>query len=303
MNRVSVMSNSNGTKPAARPGQRVLIQSPAVTGTQARFLQRTRWSEWVRDLARRWGRGVERNRLEMILLRPLSVTRHLRERWLLKSQQFSPRINLSLQVFFGATAPGGFADGSRGLVDRRFQAAERVFASDHGTRQGIAGLGPASYRTVSGESDALAGNKMILNRIELITPLERVFDRSTSRMQPREIARRVRIDSTLERLTRQAHRIESSFSSSSTATARPLISYSVNQAKALSAANDKTETVSQIPGFDKFSQSRMNREPGWDPGQVSRSGPEINIERITDQVIKQLDRRVVAARERVGRTF
>jgi len=288
----------------AKPASRILIKPSTLSGGPARLLPRTRWAEWVRALAERWGRGSERNgRLAMVLLRPLTVTRHLRERWLLKSQRFSPKINLSVQVFLRATSSTVFAHASSRdltLADRRFQGVERVAPGEVVIPRGLAPSAGYSGDERSGSRAADRG-PVKPGRIEVMSPLERVFVRSESLIEPREMARCVRLEKTLERLTGQSRRIESHFSSS--ATTRPAIAYSVNQTKVVSAASDNAETPVSIPGFDVSSQTRINREPGWDPSQLSRGGSEISIERITDQVIRQLDRRVVAARERVGRTF
>jgi hypothetical protein len=51
--------------------------------------------------------------------------------------------------------------------------------------------------------------------------------------------------------------------------------------------------------------ARTQNEPSPDPKPISRAsqpGPPLNIGQITDAVLQQLDRRLVAARERVGRT-
>ncbi|MFY9608518.1 MAG: hypothetical protein WAU45_07875 [Blastocatellia bacterium] len=282
------MTSRNGSKPRAKPAARVFTGPSTVTGGLARFLPGTRWVEWVRALAGTWGRGFKRSdRLAMVLMRPLTVTRHLRERWLVKSERFHPRINLSVQAILRASGPTVFVRGSSRdivLADRRARTAAPVESR----------IEASGYRA----ADRVPGS---IVRIDSASPLERIFTRSESPVEKRETHSSARVEAIIERLTRQPQRIESKVLTSAMTTTRSVNAYSVTQAKALNA--DSAEAQARIPGVDVFSQPRMDRDPGFEQSRWQRSEPGISIERITDQVIRQLDRRVVAARERMGRTF
>ena len=288
------MTNHNGSRPPVRSAAGFSTASGGI----ARPLPRTRWVDWVRALASRWSCGFERNdRLALILLRPVKVARRVRERWLLKSQRFYPKINLNVQVFLRATGPTVFGlGGSRDfvLVDRRFQVHEPVKSLERGIPPPLASsVESSAYQTTDRE-------RRTTGRIEVLSPLERVLERRESVIDTREAAGSVRIEAILDRLTQRSDRIETRLSTSVMTTTRLVGASSISQSRALAAEADTTDAQARIPGADVLSQPRMNRDPDFEQSRWHRSEPGMSIERITDQVIRRLDRRVVAARERIG---
>ena len=296
------MTNHNGSRP--RPRSAAGLSTP--NGGRTRSLPQTRWIDWVRALAARWGRGSARNdRLALTLLRPLTVARELRQRWLVKSQRFYPKINLSVQVFLRATGPTVTARGTSRdgvVVDRRFQATDQLYvvtgnerfdSRERGIRPALASSAESLASRAAEHEPGMPG------RIEVMSPLERVLARSESLIETREAAGTVRVETILRRLTVRSERIESRFSTS----AMPATRFVSAQSKIPSFAGERAEAPARFPRVDALSQQHLDREPG--SAQDRRLGVEsaINIEQITDRVIRQLDRRVVAARERMGKTF
>jgi hypothetical protein len=49
-------------------------------------------------------------------------------------------------------------------------------------------------------------------------------------------------------------------------------------------------------------ESSVNQSPGWEP-PMNQSGWPIDIEKLTEQVVRSIDGRIVAHRERIGRVF
>lgn len=49
-------------------------------------------------------------------------------------------------------------------------------------------------------------------------------------------------------------------------------------------------------------ESSLNQSPGWRP-PMNQSGWPIDIEKLTDQVVRSIDGRIVAHRERIGKVF
>jgi hypothetical protein len=283
------------------PGARSAARFSVASGGPARSLPQTRWIAWARALGARWGHGFERNdRLALTFLRPLAVARHLRERWLLKSQRFYPKINLSVQVFLRATGPVVFERGnSRNsvLVGRRLQAGQRVQSRESGIEPSLAaGVEYSGY----GATDREPGTP---GRTEVMSPLERVLARSESLIDTREAAGSVRVEAILERMTLRSERIESKFSISAMPITRSLSAQSIAHASTMSKASDRVEAPARFARVDALSQERVDRESGSEQNRRLGAESAINIEQITDRVIRQLDRRVVAARERMGRTF
>jgi hypothetical protein len=67
-------------------------------------------------------------------------------------------------------------------------------------------------------------------------------------------------------------------------------------------AVSETQTSSrEAPGWPHTRRGSMGVEPFAVPGPATIAVPPVNVEALTDQVLKQLDRRLIASRERLGR--
>ena len=268
-----------------------------------------RWVDWVRELAERYGHGPDRrDAAGLVLIRPLRQLRSLRERCFFRTERFFPRINLSVQAVLRASGPTVLVrNGFRGVgpVDHRSQRMELRTPIEPRA------LGSEAKATSLRMEQWSAGVEFEhLSPVESISPLERVFRRrenAATLMRAKGTSRHVsRLEEIVMRLERQSRRIESSFAASVMTTTLSAKSDVLSARKTTSQARETAEQASRFTGPDAFLRQEGIRDERSEPNQrthVEAALGPMNVDQITDHVIRQLDRRVVAARERMGKVF
>jgi hypothetical protein len=263
----------------------------------------SRWAAWSNHVAERYASSVGLiNGLERVLLRALRPARTLRDRWLMKTERFFPSITLSVYAVLRALSPMGIGDRlSRdlALLDRWHSMRDQLvqLESDRlndSTTPAIKRLYTTSRTEFESSLRAVSPIEQIVRR-DLVAELL-VSKRSAVLAGLNEELR--------QRLVTQSLRLESSLARPGTATHRPIDAPSLVVARQVSASSDRISQASAqalegtLPGFG-FEGPMEQR--AW--SQAERSPVAASIDQIADQVIRQIDRKVVAARERMGRTF
>jgi hypothetical protein len=219
----------------------------------------------------------------------------VRERWLVRTQRFFPSINLSVQtIVFGRQTRGVE------LVDRRQPAI-------NGPR--VAGTEAKTTKFRMGQSSGRAELAQ-LSPLESLSPLERVFRRreqTATLLQARGTSGQgSELEEIVGRLERQSQRIDWAFADS---TMPATFSVKPDQRSGRKTASHARETAEQAFPFvehDAFSRQDRGRDEPSGLNQrtnADRTLEPMIIDQITDHVIRQLDSKVVAARERMGRSF
>lgn len=255
--------------------------------------------DWARGIGKRHARAAERqSALTLILTRRLPLMQFISQRWSIWSHRFQPRLNLAIRPILrqiirgepllpqlpplGHDRSGALA--TRSFVDRfvfpQFDAGiERMFrerASENAFDQEAVSRLPKE-------------DQGIARRKALETPLEMVFRRLSGtgelvRVNNALSSVETRTVSLPSRVREQSRRVEERADRPATRVIRQPVAPPVVAAE-------------QVVGAFR-SQPAVHTAP---PGAKAMSVPAINIEQITDHVVRQLDRRVVAARERMGK--
>lgn len=263
-----------------------------------------RWVDWVRDLAERYGHGPDRrDAAGLVLIRPLRQLRSLRERCFFRTERFFPRINLGVLRAGGPTVLVRNDFRGVGPVDYRSQRMELRTPIERRA------LGSEAKATSLRMEQWSAGVEFEhLSPVE--TPLERVFRRrenAATLMRAKGTSRHVsRLEEIVMRLERQSRRIESSFAASVMTTTLSAKSDVLSARKTTSQARETAEQASRFTGPDALLRQEGIRDERLEPNQrthVEAGLGRMNVDQITDHVIRQLDRKVVAARERMGKVF
>lgn len=236
-----------------------------------------RWTAWARSLAGRHGRRHERlDRLSLQLVRPRTLARAVQQRWFFSSRTVQPRIALAIQPVLRAS------------FWRTPERVERI------TRTA----------TTSSTIETRTTHREQVREVERYRQTERVF--TEQRPALLKVFERLRESRGLTGglVGRQERAAEA------TALARTLAARARREEKALPGEPPArvlrpTEPVGREERRDP--DPRRPEIPGWGAPTSSLHGlmpipapPPINVESLTDQVMRQIDRRVGAWRERTG---
>jgi len=121
-----------------------------------------------------------------------------------------------------------------------------------------------------------------------------------TRIKP-ELGPETRVRETIERLTRRSTRIEARFGDSLITTRVVSQSPAVRKSLSDQRGDQRVEPVDALTNPSLRTAERDSVTPAWP--DLARASESMSIEEITDQVMRRLDQRVVAARERIGKTF
>lgn len=264
---------------------------------------RDRWTMWAHSLAARHERFTARqNRLVMTLLEPLRMSVSINQR--LESFAFAvfPKIQVSIGSILNeighhqftsfpvfqrsVTYPGKSSfekkTGTRmTLMKERFEAehdqlalVERIRNHDHDTSE------------VVGRTNLIRVNPPIDPRVTQ-SPVARVFARFEER-DPGVMLRKLLFENesqkVVQRVSREHLRVEQR------TRGEMVIKTQTNPAAVVEDRRRELET--------QFASTAQPRGPSW-----PEKPPEINVEQLTEQVIRKIDHRITAYRERLGRAF
>ena len=258
-----------------------------------------RWSNWARAIASRHLRFTQRrDSLDLVLLRLRSPLRIIRERSMFTTRIVRPSLYLTISTFLPQRRKGAKAE--RTLLSAFVPLREKTSSP--------------TLRLVSQAQKEVRSERTIRDlRFERQTETERlrkpltfVFERvNTSKTSAHsnrlEVLVHQHARSIVERVTRQSRRNETMhIGGGDTLITRHMSSSSyteVTQPRVLKTVTMPTRVIEKTT--HEPTVTTVVETAAWLQDKVPVAG--LNIDQITDQVVKQLDRRVVAARERMGR--
>jgi len=270
-----------------------------------------RWTKWARSIARQHPRLARRREsLALIVLRlrrPLNIIR--------KRFSFTKIIQPRLQLAINASVKlvhlrqEQHVYGGPTNVSSHSRTERRVFGSP-GVLRTISEPRPQDRREAGGRQAEVA---TVQNSAAGLTPpprvlkppLNLVFERlevnkRSSHSKRVEVLIHQQAQSVVERVTQQSRRTETIIVGTNTLIERLMSSSSVTATqpprllKTAAVMTRVIEKPSQPPQVTTVVESAQ-----WFQDKAPVAG--LNIDQITDQVVRQLDRRVVAAKERMGR--
>jgi hypothetical protein len=267
-----------------------------------------RCGAWALSLMSRHGLVLaRRDAPAMVLLQRLPLLRLLHERRTVMLQQFRPQLNLSLNAFFGQTLwrERQYFIPERRRAESPFMAepvrvelsvspvaqtvkAERLAESKKTNDGHVAATSFAAAQTQAPaqlrQIKQLMPLQLVLQRFNQLEELKRVYRQSS--------VTRESVLTFTERVVRQRHRIEERTSKQVAFVTRRVALPAAHDARSSSAPSQQLNT--HAPAANS-----VHTAP-W--AQQQLSPPQLNLDALTNHVIQQLDRRLVAARERLGKT-
>jgi hypothetical protein len=279
---------------------------------------RSRWLEWALGLMGRYEQVRARyGSPSMVTVRPLSFSARLHERWLMPAVRLYPQLNLSIQPILHLTASGEAKDrkAKHSLQATSPQAMKRqtfrLFGEKHffksatvvpQSRTVIERLRALVYNDtpqtsfVSQQNNTGSSTKDV-EKLKLRSPssLQLVFQRlqcadastepgMTSLLQQRVTDLAVRV-------VRQTERVESRAAASPTRVlTRPA---ALTQQHLITPVFSTEHRAEGMP-------MAFNQPTGAWAGRNSAQPPGVDMDEITEQVMRRIDSRVVAMRERLG---
>jgi len=263
-----------------------------------------RWSQWARSLSGRHRQVVSKHRfVAMTLLRrtvPLYFTSH---RWEQKAWVIFPRINLAIDVrpqsFIFKASPLSKAAQAQRIVqvnNDRFEVKRLVEKS----------LEMQQARSVRQErSDNLKPTGRTEREIVVVTPsilnvsdlsgqraLDRVFRRLVVRDSETHVKGIVRQEALniVRRVTEERRRVEERSETSTVLRQQRPVTLSQEQMNELTG-----RSTNQANALDRFGSNVRNADV--------MPTPNLNLQQLTDHVIRQIDDRIIAHKERMGKLF
>jgi hypothetical protein len=256
------------------------------------------WFAWARSLSERHGRLTERRGALDLVLARLPLPKLFHESWLLSSQRFYPQINLTIHPILRQAVwnrETALLPDSRTTVAKfvaSYSSIIRQFWNQMAFLRHVAIPDDNSHQTFNDASSSTVEKEKLLLQSPLQLVFQRLFHTGESvHLQNKEIIQLQRSQITtetnnnrtlFERIARLSERIEER------------------------AAETTTLVIQRRPAIEMAPRMTPNprifgkevEQPGQ---QNAASAAAIDISQITDQVVRQIDRRVVATRERLGK--
>ena len=261
-----------------------------------------RWTTWARSMAARHGRlTARRGHVVMTLLEPLRMSVSINRRYESFAISMFPRIQVSiggilneighehfasLSLFHSSRSfPGTnsfesnvLAPGSTNSVTRMTLMKERFTKESFEVKQ----LDTHQRRETLGHTHAIRIHPRVTQ-----SPVLRVFSRFEERdsgVVLRKLLHENESQKVIERITTDHMRVEQR-------TRNDLVIKT--QTKPSVVVQDRQKELEA-----QFKSTSTARGPSW-----PEKPPEINVEQLTEQVIRRIDHRITAYRERLGRAF
>ncbi len=261
-----------------------------------------RWSSWARSLSAGRRRIYSRHRMAVMeLLRPAIPIHRSAHRWELKAWSLFPRINLVVRPILQHLN----ANRSLSLLNSRSRpgsASEFRKDSLTGVRTG-AGMVLKSRNIVAGEVDdftastgkARSGLNLALPSYSMKPPLNRVFRRLLTAGIQTEHLELITKESikTARRVVEETRRVEH-YGPTSMVTKQDLTARKIVE----SARGAETKLLEQLSELNKTAPTIMH---GRAPFATPVNG--LNLEQLTEQVMRRIDDQIVAHKERMGKVF
>lgn len=267
-----------------------------------------RWSQWARSMSGRHRQVVSKHRfVVMTLLQravPLYFSSH---RWEQKAWSIFPRINLAIDVrpqsyIFKSSPLSRAAQAQRILQinNDRFEVKRLVEKSlelqqARSIRQARSDSGTATGRT---EREIVVATPSKLNVSDLSgqKALDRVFRRLVVRESETRMKGIVRTEALniVRRVTEERRRIEERSETATVLRAQRPVSLNQEQMNELTGRSSN-----QPSALDRFGSNVRNADAMPTPFMT----PNLNLQQLTDHVIRQIDDRIIAHKERMGKLF
>jgi hypothetical protein len=268
--------------------------------------EESRWSAFTRSFLARYRvlyrepRGVA-----MPLLQRSPMLQWLCQRWELAAYQLAPRIQLAINSMQSTAGParefasprpsGGTTERIVRVVPSRLPG--RLFAG--GLKK--AGVTPEQASTAQSSNSPLYQTGPPMYSPPRYQP--NLSSRSTATEMHRFRQFEVRSEM-VDRLVNSRHRIEeapraaSAILQTSIRGGGPLSFQAANGAPRIYLAQSRMARVEEIP-------AEARRSAKYAPRNAAPASPipAVNVEKLTDEVVRQLDRRLLAHRERIGKVF
>ena len=252
-----------------------------------------RWSQWARSMSGRHRQVVSKHRfVVMTLLRrtvPLYFSSH---RWETKAWSIFPRINLAIdarsQAFIFKTSFLSQA--------ARVQRALRI---DH-QRTELTRLVEKSLESQRARSirETIVVTPSVLNVAEVSEQraLDRVFRRLVVRESETHMNGIVRSEALniVRRVTEERRRIEERSGTATVLRQQQPVTLSQEQMNELIG-----RSTNPAGAVDRFGSNVRNTDAMPTPFMT----PNLNLQQLTDHVIRQIDDRIIAHKERMGKLF
>jgi len=257
-----------------------------------------RWAAWAHAVSERCGRVTERHGASDLVLARLPLVHRLQQRWLVSSQRFFPRITLAIHpilrqtIWRGQTLLVPDAETTATKSGDRRRLTTRPFSSQPAFLWSAAIPDAASPWTVEEARrqifDHMSNRAFVKGASQLQAPLQLAFRRlfgadESILLKGSQIATEASVRALGEHIVRQSYRVEERVAETAAVVMR--------RPPAVEMA--PTMPTNQHPFVTTAA------EQSW--RQDTSPPPALDLERITDQVVRQLDRRVVALRERLGK--
>ncbi len=268
-----------------------------------------RWMAWAGALVDRHGRLVSRrDPFEFVLLRlqPVVITHQNR---FVSSRQMGSQIKLAIQPILHQTFVDQRQFSSWSVA--RQPAPQTSSGERHSSLANATAVGELrrlrepleiERRHIVQQSESL-----LLEKRELLqaarSPLARIFRqlRLAESLPSKSVGQQ--IEQVADTITRRTQRIEErSFSSSSVPTVTRQTANFIEREVKQAVAAESTLAGSSSGQSATGQARRASMGSGADfRQQAGAQSPQVNIEQIADQVMRQIDRRFVAQRERMGK--
>lgn len=252
-----------------------------------------RWSQWARSMSGRHRQVVAKHRfVVMTLLRravPLYFSSH---RWEQKAWAIFPRINLAIdarsQAFvFKTSFLSQAAKAQRALqIDRQQTEVTRLVEKS---------LESQRARSIR-ETTVVTPSVLNVTEVSERRALDRVFRRLVVRKSETHLKGIVRTEALniVRRVTDEHRRVEERSETATVLRQQRPVSLNEEQMNELTGR-------SQTPGsaVDRFGSTVRNADAMPTPFMT----PNMNLQQLTDHVIRQIDDRIIAHKERMGKLF
>lgn len=267
-----------------------------------------RWSQWARSMSGRHRQVVSKHRFVVMTLLHRTVPLYFNShRWELKAWSIFPRINLAIDVrpqsFTFKTSPLSRAAQARRILqinNDRFEVKRLVEKSlelqqARRIQYERSDSGTATGRT---ERETIVVTPSILNVADVsgLRALDRVFRRLVVRESETHMKGIVRTEALnlVRRVTDEYRRVEERTQTATVLRQQRAVSLNQEQMNEITG-----RSTNQASSLDRFGNSMRNA----DAMPPSFMTPNLNLQQLTDHVIRQIDDRIIAHKERMGKLF
>jgi hypothetical protein len=236
-----------------------------------------RWDRWAKRLIRRHARMLARlGALALVLLGRGALRYLINERWKVLSQRFYPKIRLAIQP-----------------TQRRIALASHYSSPSSRTCEAPSQVSIALASIDRSRSSRTPEMEIVVRSMLLQGILQRLHhvNEFTRKREQSELKKQnVRI--LVQRVVRQTQRVEERVAGTLALIARQGSGFAARQSVgATESRKATTPDLHSTRGKGAFTRMQNTSEPP----------PPVNIETLTDQVVQQINRRMTAWRERMGK--